>query len=335
MHKNGYVSEQTRIVVEEALAKSGYRVNAVAQGLRKQRTFMLGHVLKRIAPNPFFAEVALGAQEEAARSGCGVVVANTQGDAERERLGVEMLIQRRVDAIIFTTWSDESNVRLAVEAGVPVVQVQRVGDVESHSVTVDNYRGSYDAVEHLIAFGHRRIAFIGVNPSTGDAAIDGVLIPVKHRVIERDRLHGYLDALNAHDVPVHDELVDLKGSYYAVQYAREVMRRFLSLPLERRPTAVFATSDMLAAGVLQEIDAHGHRVPRDLSVIGFDDTYATFLAPPLTTVEQPMHEIGKAAARLAIGTLHEADGPHENHSERLTTRLIVRDSTGPVLQEAM
>lgn len=330
MHKKGYVSESTRIAVEAALAQSGYRVNAVAQGLRKQRTFMIGHVLKRIAANPFFAEVALGAQEEAFRSDCGVVLANTQADAERERQAVEMLIQRRVDAIIFTTWTDERNVRVAVEAGVPVVQVQRVGDVETHTVTADNYSGALDATAHLLSLGHRRIAFIGVDPYAELSNVDDGPVPVTHRVIERDRLNGFLDAHNVAGVKPFDELIDLQGSYYSVEHARVVVKRLLTLPPHHRPTAVFATSDMIAAGVLQEIYAHGLRIPSEISVVGFDDTLSTLFAPPLTTVEQPMREIGQAAARLAIHSLQEAGGSQPFRHEQLTTTLVLRESTGPV-----
>jgi LacI family transcriptional regulator len=329
LHKNGYVAAETRQTVEAALAESGYRLNAVAQGLRIRRTFTLGHVLQRIAPNPFFAGVALGAQEEADRHGCGVVVVNTQGDPERERLGVETLIRRRVDAILFTTWTDGANVQRVVVAGIPVVQVERFADIETHRVTIDNHVGAREAVEHLLGLGHERIGFIGVSPDYAPPPNPAVEIPPKHRRIEQERLGGYLDALRASGLPERVDLIDLGGTYYAVDHARAVVRRWLRRRAEEQPTAIFATCDMLAAGVLQELYAHGVRVPDDLSVIGFDDTYACYLTPPLTTVEQPTHEIGQAAARLAIATLSHLASADHPQTARLKSRLVVRESTGP------
>ena len=331
LHDNGYVAEETRETVEAAIRETGYSINAVAQGLRKRRTFTLGHVLHSIAPNPFFAEVARGAEQEASASGCGVVMTTTYGDKVRERQGVETLIRRRVDAIIFTTLTSGDNVEIAVRAGIPVVQVERISHVPAHAVTADNAAGSYAAVEHLIGLGHRRIAFIGVDPhqpSKRDASSDGIELH-RRRTIERERLSGYLAAHADADVVVRDELVELGDTYYELERARAAVKRFLALPEGGRPTAVFATCDMLAAGTLQEIYAHRLSVPGDISVVGFDDTYAQHLTPPLTTVRQPMVEIGQAAARLAIQALERSDEVGDPHQVRLTTSLVLRDSTGP------
>lgn len=329
LHGNGYVAEETRKAVEAVVRETGYQINAVAQGLRKQRTFTLGHVLQSIAPNPFFAGVALGVEKEATEHGCGVVLYTTQGDAERERVGVETLIRRRVDAIIFTKIAHEANVELAARAGIPVVQVERVCSVPTDSVTADNYPGALEATRHLIELGHQRIAFLGVAPSAL-ARLDAnrpASSTADRTTVEGERLAGYLDALAAAELQVREDLVDLGGSYYALDWARATMRRMLELPTACRPTAVFATCDMLAAGALQEIHHHGLRVPDDLSVVGFDDTYASFLTPPLSTARQPMFEMGQAAARLAIEALQAVPEHRAPRSERLSTHLVVRAST--------
>lgn len=328
LHNNGYVAQATRRAVEAAVAESGYQLNAVAQGLRTRRTYTIGHVLHRIAPNPFFAGVALGAQEEADRRNCGLLVVNTQGKADRERMGVETLIRRRVDAIIFTTWVDAANVQRAAATGIPVVQVERFAEVETHRVTVDNEIGAREATDHLLQLGHRRIGFIGVSPDPVAHPNPGVTIPLAHRRIERQRLAGYLAALEEHGVPAREGLIDLDGTYYALEHARATVRRWLAWPAAERPTAIFATSDMLAAGVLQELYARRLRVPDDCSVVGFDDTYAPYLTPPLTTVEQPTQEIGRAAAALALATLDHAAGADHPRTERLASRLVIRASTG-------
>lgn len=333
-HNKGYVAEETRRLVEATIEETGYQLNAVAQGLRKQRTLTLGHVLFSISPNPFFAGVALGIEQEAAARGCGVLTSNTQGDPERERQGVQTLIRRRVDAILFTTYADAANVRLAAASGIPVVQVERHARIETHTVTVDNYRGSFAATEHLIAFGHRRIAYAGEPPGAREHSAGQ-----RSGVVEQERVAGFFDAMNQHGLPVDDDLVDFSVQYSDSVRIREVTRRWFALPAGQRPTAIFATCDLLAAGVLQEAYAHGLRVPEDLSVVGFDDTYGSHLTPPLTTVAQPMFEMGRCAAGIAIDQVQLNVGAHGPGAsaptllhERLATRLIVRSSTGPVLE---
>ena len=333
LHNKGYVAAETRARVEAAIADTGYQINAVAQGLRRHRTFTIGHILDSIAPNLFFAEVALGVEQEALSHGCSVLMYNVQGSVQRERLGVQTLIRRRVDAILFTTPVDESNVLLAMAAGIPVVQVERVTAVESHAVTVDNYVGSFRAVEHLVNLGHKRIAFIGQDP-----LLPGEETVALHRRVEEERLAGYLDALRTHAVPIDDDLIAM-GSYYSLEdrkLARDgyaLMRALLAV--EPRPTAVFATCDLLAAGVLQALYERSLRVPADVSVVGFDDTYASYLTPPLTTVEQPMADIGKAAARIVLQLLEHPDVDGTSpHTVRLSSQLVVRASTGPAPQQA-
>jgi DNA-binding LacI/PurR family transcriptional regulator len=321
LHHNGYVSPATREAVDAALAECGYQINTVAQRLRKQRSAEIGHILDSISPNPFFAGVALGSEHAAAEYGCTVLFNNTHGDADRERAGVEALLQRRVEAILFTTVTDARNVERALAAGAVVVQVERVSDVATHAVTVDNYRGAFDATEHLLRLGHRRVACLGVDPDL--RAARGV--PPHRRVVERERLSGYYDALRSFDIEVDEELVTLRPTYYDTRAVRAAVQHWLQLPIARRPTAIFATCDIMAAGVLQEAHYNNLRVPDDLSLVGFDDTYASHLTPPLTTVRQPMEELGRAAVRLAM-TSRESEGSAPLR-ERLTTQLIVREST--------
>lgn len=324
LHANGYVAAPTREVVEVALAECGYQINTVAQRLRKQRSAEIGHILDSISPNPFFAGVALGSERAAAGYGCTVLFHNTHGDAEQERAGVAALLQRRVEAILFTTVTDERNVALAMAAGVPVVQVERVSDIPTHAVTVDNYRGAFDATEHLLRLGHRRIACLGVDPELRSEG----MTPPHRRVVERERLSGFHDALRSFGLAADEAWLTLLPSYYDQQAARATASRWLHLPADRRPTAIFATCDIMAAGVLQEAHRCHLRVPDHLSIVGFDDTYASHLTPALTTVRQPMDELGRAAVRLALMPAENGD-LSKPRRERLTTQLIVRESTAP------
>jgi len=330
LHKSGYIAEETRKQVEAAISETGYRMNIVAQGLRKQQTMSIGHILHSIVPNPFYAGVALGVEQEALKQGWSVLMINAQGDAQRERLGVETLIQRRVDAILFTTAVFEANVNLALEAGLQVVQIQQATTVPTHQVTTDNYIGSVAAMEHLISLGHRRIAYIGAGPLYvhEDAAFLDRLGQV-----ERERFSGYVTTLQKYQIPLDGQLVAF-GRYYTLEYDKNsddgyvYTKQFLQLA--QRPTAIFATCDILAAGALQAIYEQSLRVPNDISLVGFDNTYAPYLSPPLTTVELPMLDIGKAAVRIVLEQgEQESSTSWVQQQVRLSTRLVVRSSTGP------
>lgn len=329
LHEKGYIAEETRRQVEAAISETGYRLNVVAQGLRKQQTMSIGHILHSIMPNPFYAGVALGVEQEALKQGWGVLMINVQGDAQREHLGVETLIQRRVDAILFTSAVSEANVKLALEAGLQVVQLQQATAVPTHQVTADNYVGSMAAMEHLIALGHRRIAYIGAGPTytRQDASFLARL-----GLVEQERFSGYMAMLQKYQIPLDEQLIAF-GRYYSLDHEKHSDDGYIYtkqfLQLAEPPTAIFATCDILAAGALQAIYEQGLRVPGDISLIGFDNTYAPYLTPPLTTVELPMLDIGRAAVRIVLEQgEQEEDASWVQQHIRLSTRLVVRASTG-------
>ncbi len=314
LHGRGFVSKDARKQVEEAIHKTGYRLNILAQSLRQQRTKTIGHLLTSISPNPFFAGVELGVESEAIQNGYSVLIWNVFEDPMREALGVETFVQRQVDAIIFTTPIDPKNVETALSAQIPVIQVERPTKVKSHKVLVDNYSGAVSATEHLINLGHKRIGYIGGDPRSYLTDIS----------VDEQRLSGYQDALKKNNITTSDDLYTT-GKYYSVEDGYQAMEKFLK---EGEITAVIASCDILAAGVLQAIYEHHLRVPHDISVVGFDDTYAPYLSPPLTTVRQPMFEIGQTAARIAIEAL-AGKNTHQDgfRVEHLSTSLTVRSST--------
>ncbi|MCZ7545972.1 MAG: LacI family transcriptional regulator [Anaerolineae bacterium] len=206
IHKNGYVAPETRKQVEAALEQTGYRINVLARGLRKQRSYVIGHILKATFPNLFYVQVSLGVEQCAREKDYGILAYNIQGDPERERLGVEMFIRRRVDAIIFTTPTELSNLQLALDAGIPVVQVERPVTADMNRLVVDNYTGAVAAMEHLIGLGHQRIAFIGQDPAS--EANPHV------RYVEEQRLGAYLETLTAHGLPVDRDLIAFGRHYF-------------------------------------------------------------------------------------------------------------------------
>jgi DNA-binding LacI/PurR family transcriptional regulator len=322
VHSNGYVAEDTRERVEAAMREGGFRLNAVASGLKRRRSTTIGTLLHETLPNPFFAEVALGIEHGASEHGYNVLVYNAGGLADHERAGVEAFLSQQVEAIIFAKPLDARNVELAHRAGVAVVEVEKPLFAGGGTVLVDNYVGATAATRHLIELGHEHVGFIG-EPAR-DEPSDGR--PVDRVVNER--LAGYRDELTRHGIALDESLVVVGD--YASDAGWPSLRTgydYMTRLIEQHPavTAVFAGSDLLASGALQALYERRIRVPDQASVIGFDDTYAKHLAPPLTTVRQPMFEMGEAAAKLA---LHLAGAKRRRRREVwLQTELVARSST--------
>ena len=306
------VSPPTRDRVQAVINKTGYQVNAIAQSLRTKRVATVAHILHGLFPNPFYSHVARGLQSEATTLGYEVLVYNAEQSPRLERDAVQAALRRRVDAVIFTTALDRANVALATSAGLRVVQVERPTEAPSAAVTVDNYAGAREATEHLISLGHRNIAFIGQRLDDSSPASSSV---------EAERLNGYLDAVHDAELPSQvllGEYSSKEGDFLSPgrHYTEEI------LAAEAMPTAIFAASDLLAAGVLQVLYKHKISVPESISVVGFDDTYAAALTPPLSTVAVPMLDLGRAAFRCAVVRPLEDD-------IKLSTRLVLRATTGP------
>jgi DNA-binding LacI/PurR family transcriptional regulator len=310
LQRSERVTPETRSRVEAVLEATGYRHNAVASGLRRQRTNTVGHVLRGGDPNPFFTGVALGLQQAAAANGYQVLLGTAQ-DAETEAEAVEAFLARRVDAIAFTTPMSAANVETAVRAGVRVVQVERPITPAAPAVVVDNLPGSRTATQHLIDLGHEQIAYIGVQPH-------GVWLPP---AVEEQRLSGYQSAMEAAGLEPRVLMgeYDRPGSARYRAHGRTYVRRLIEEgPM---PTAIFAGSDTLAAGILQGLYELDLRVPQDMSVVGFDDTYSGHLSPPLTTVALPMEELGRQALLRAVVN------PPDTPAPPLVARFVLRAST--------
>lgn len=313
LHKQGYISEEARKRVEQAIQETGFQINLVAQSLRQQRSYTIGHLLTSLVPNPFFASVEAGVEEAAVEHGYNVVLWNSLNSAQREREGVEAFIQRQVEAVVFTTPRSAANVEFALNAGLEVVQVERPVNVDSHIVLIDNYVGARAAVEHLIALGHSRIAYVGK------------VLPGSPELVDNQRYRGYIDALTAGGISPEDEWMLLELDPYSMKDGYNGL-----LKLQKNnvgATAVLAFSDIIAAGVLQAAYDLNLRVPDDLSVIGFDNTYSPYLSPPLTTVAIPMVEVGRAAAEVAIEAIENRRRKLKFHGRRLLTELVLRSST--------
>jgi DNA-binding LacI/PurR family transcriptional regulator len=280
------ISEETKSRIRRLADEMGYTPSAIGRGLVTRRSGTIGVVVTTIA-DPFIAEVVQGIEETALSCQYNTILCNSNSEPERELRTVRALREKRVDAIVVTS-SRLGSLYLPHlrEVGVPVVLVnnQGVGDY-THSVLIDDSAGGELAGRYLASLGHRRIAYIG-GPIWARAS--GI------------RLAGCRRALQAHDLDLPPECV-LVGNGRAdggQEAADELLHR--GLPV----SAVFCYNDMTAVGVLSSLHRAGLRVPRDLSVIGYDDvTIAAYLYPPLTTIAQPRYALGKRAMEMALALI--------------------------------
>lgn len=304
------VSPATVERVHAAIAELGFVRNDAARQLRAGRSRTVGLVVLDSA-NPFFAEVARGAEERAAEHGVTVLLGSSGQEAARENAYLDLFREQRVNGVLLTPLAlDEARAEALETAGVPIVLVDAEADGDLPSVAVDDVEGGYLAVQHLLQQGRRRILFAG-----GPASVRQVA----------DRLEGARRALAevadaTLEVATTDELTVLAGRLVGEELARR--------DATERPDGVFCANDLLAVGVLQGAGILGSlRVPEDLALIGYDDIdFAQSTVVPLSSIRQPAREIGAAAVDALFATLSDPDAAPQRI--RFRPELVVRASTG-------
>lgn len=305
------VAEATRQKVTAAIAALGYTPNVAAKSLRTLRTQKILVTVPDIS-NPFFSQVIRGVEEAAHAAGYSVLLGDTRHDAEREAQYGRMLRQKEADGLIFLGHRLPDGLAELVEAlgpRTPIVNgCEYSPELGVSSAHIDNARAAGEAMEHLYALGHSRIGVI-----TGPLASP----------ISRDRLAGAEAAATRHRQAASLRVV--VGDFTIESGLEQTLALLAMVP---RPTAVFCFSDEMAMGALEAFRRSGLACPRDVSVVGFDDIrYAQHLDPPLTTVSQPMDQIGHEVVGLLLDVLSgRAEGVR---NVTLPHRLIVRASTAP------
>ncbi|QNO38019.1 LacI family DNA-binding transcriptional regulator [Protaetiibacter sp. SSC-01] len=296
--------------VHDAIRELGYVRNDAARQLRAGRSSSVGLVVLD-ARNPFFTDIARGAEDEAAEHGVAVLLGDSDEKPEREAAYLDLFEEQRVRGVLVSPLGDirERLERLRA-LGTPVVLVDRMAedDVLS-SVSVDDHAGGRTAVAHLLEQGRRRIAFVA-----GPLAIRQVA----------DRLAGAREAVDA--VP-DASLEVLEGTALSVLEGRRMGEQLVARPASERPDAVFAANDLLAVGLLQALVMRGEvRVPEDVAIVGFDDIdFAAATVVPLSSIRQPSRLIGQTALRIL---LEEADDPTLAPRQVVfQPELVVRESS--------
>ena len=306
------VAPSTRRRVLQAVERLGFTPNAISKSLRTLRTRKLIVTVPDIA-NPFFALILKGIEDAAQREGYNVLVGDTQHEEEREERYAEMLKTKEADGLIFLGHrlpkEAASLMKSVAPRCAPVVNgcefSPRLG---LPSVHIDNAKAAAEAMSHLYSLGHRRIGIV-----------TGPLVSP----LSRDRLEGA--TARAKKEGAERDFVVMNGDFSiesgAVAAARLLARK-------EPPTAIFCFNDEMAMGVYMTAHREGIRIPADLSVVGFDDIrYAACMDPPLTTVAQPMREIGEGTVRLLMQILKDPDVAPEPVT--LPHILTIRSSTAP------
>ncbi|WP_420003875.1 LacI family DNA-binding transcriptional regulator [Arenibacterium sp. LLYu02] len=323
IHNNGYVSDENKERVLAAVQETGYRPNIQARSLRNSRSYTVGVVLSSAVQNPFFTNISHALRIAANRSGLSLLNFNHNYDARMERDGLQRFIEHNVEAVILCHALAPEHLKPVHAVGIPVVEIERTRVSEAARVKIDPRPGMQAALKDLVAKGHRRIAFLagmaGITNRPGSTPLDS----------DHDRRNAFLEVAQACGLDAASLIVS-EGPYDtpSVEDPLEGLTRGRALlTAAERPTAVIAGSDLLAAGLLQAALELGLRVPEDLSVIGYDDSIARFLAPALSSIRQPFEAIGEAAIELALSPITAGQGPQ---SRSLATTYVPRQSVGPV-----
>lgn len=312
LNGKGPVREETRVLVEDAVARLRYVPHGAARSLITKKTRTIGVVLPDIH-GEFFSEVIRGLDLTARRHGYHILVSGSHSD-KRETGEVLRAMRGRVDGVVVMSPTiAPEEVRANLPESFPVVLLNATGAPDVDSISIDNRGGAAAMVRHLLALGHRRIAFLRGPSGNRDA---------------EERRRGFLDAI--HDPGISPGSVqELPGDFTEESGARAGEALAASDP---RPTAVFSSNDAMAIGCLASLRAAGLRVPEEVALAGFDDIpVGRYVSPPLSTVHVGIDALGTRAMERLLDALRRGHG-HRTIHETLPTALVIRGSCGASLK---
>lgn len=304
------VHPETKKKILELARQLDYERNTLAVNLKQQKTNTIGVIVPETI-NRFFARAIGGIQKRADLAGVNVMICQSNESYITEKKNIHSLVSSRVDGLIvsISRETDRSDHFASLaDKGIPLVFFDRIcEDIAASQVCTDNYEIAFEGTEHLIAQGCKRIAFVA-GP--------------QHLYNSRHRLNGYLDALQKHALPVRDAYI--LHSHYRSDKVEEYTRYLINLP--QRPDAVFCINDYAALEMMYIMKKSGLRIPHDIAILGFNnESICRFVDPSLSTIDNPAHEIGVAAAEILINHIRHNELPPEKRIVKST--LIMRDST--------
>jgi LacI family transcriptional regulator len=319
INQNGYVAPAVQDKVRQTMGALNYQPSALARGLRRQETQSIGVLVPKLS-QPFFSLLGYAIEQALFTQGYRAFLCSAEEDPDKESAYLEMLLRQRVDGVILVpTGRSLINVERLLRRRLPLVLVDRdLPALQVDRVLSDNVSGGYQIARHLLDLGHQRIAILGAEP---------------HSESMTRRLAGVRQALSEAGIkPTEQSLATSKGEQY--QLGSFTAQRLARQP--GRPTAVIALTDLLAVGALHGAVKAGLKLPADLSVTGFDDIpLASYVLPELTTVAQPITQMGEQAVQRLLRLIKEhlvhlvEDPELKPECVVFPTRLIVRNSTMP------
>lgn len=306
------ISEETKQRVLNLAKNLDYTPDPVALSLQNSHSNDIGVIVPDIS-NAFFSGVIAGIEDVAFLNGYHVVIYQSHDDYEREVLNIKHIYNRRKDGLLVSlaaNTQDFSHFKALHDKGFPMVFFDRIyNDIDTHTVSVDDYEGAYQATQHLIEQGCQSIAHISG--------------PI-NLLISRRRLDGYRAALLHYNIPINEELII--EADYNFQAGVQATQQLLASPV--KIDGLFAASDNIAIGCHSAISAAGLSMPEDIALIGFSDLpISNLLHPPLSTIEQPAFEMGCSAAELLISLIKNPKGKGHFIDKVIKTNLIIRKSS--------
>ncbi|MCD4824222.1 MAG: LacI family transcriptional regulator [Phycisphaerae bacterium] len=310
LNNRSRISKETKQRILKEARRLNYRPNAVAAALAKKRTLSLGLVIPDIT-NPFVAEVTKHIESTATENDYSLVVYITNNDLEKEDASIRSLMERRVDGIIINHSRSNTPIQAIMDLkkeGFPFVLTGVMEGIETDYVMIDLAEGAYQATRHLAGLGHKRIAFLTVD----------------YGHFKQD---GYKKALGEGGIDFDESLViRCRPGLVGIE---EAIGKVLAM--QDRPTAIFGLNDFQVLRAMEVLDNLGLAVPQDMALIGFDDVmFASHLKVPLTTIAQPMEQIGKMSVEILLKKIEKPT--HPPWQVMLKPQLVVRESCGEKLR---
>lgn len=306
INKHPSVSQKTRTKVEAIIEKLKYEPNMLGRNLRSSKSRLILVLIPTIS-NPFYAKIISGIETVAIKNNYNIMLCTTDANSEREILYFDLVKQRLADGMISIDPSYDFYDLLASQASKYAVILcgEYASNRNAPCISIDNTTAAYRAVKHLIAIGHKKIAMINSNIYTAGL-----------------RKQGYMKAMEEHGIDVNPEwLVHADVGLESTQHKMQEL-----MALKDRPTAVFAVSDMIAISALKAIKDLGLKVPQDIAVSGFDNIeISALMNPALTTISQPMYEMGDHAANMLLKRIVDPEAVVKGIV--LDHELIIREST--------
>ena len=315
LNRTSRVSPQAVAAVDRAARELGYQPDTVAQSMRTRSTGVVGLLVSDFA-NPLYARILTSVEARLQTAGYALLLASTHNDGRREKAIIDLFRRRRVDGLVLGPCEfevPEALAQLATE--LPVIALDRDFDASGSGVHVDHYGGALQATRYLLNLGHRRIALL----TPGSALRPG-----------RERINGYRDAFAERGLQPDEKLVRAERS--AMEFAFSEALALLSGP--QAPTAFLCLGTRILSGVLKAVRHAGRTVPDDVSVISIGDTdLSQLFSPAITSLTWELEAVGTAVAELLLRRL-DRNQTHEPERVVMTTQLVLRESTGPVLHPA-